>query len=259
MNGKGQCNCSDLHEFVRWCTPTERYEFVVEQGASYRLRLIAATSRVGIKFAISQHSLTVVSRQGLDIPPFETNELSLFLGDRYDVILRAVQPIAEYKIRAQITGCDACNADGTTNNQPNFGYKSWAALRYEGATKFSAGEFSMAQAGLSPVAYNDARIVPSVPPSIPAATRRWVLNLTSERYWLPNDVAPHRKWFFNDVEFSGMMTQVPLLFRVLNGESFSAEKDLVFTAQYGDVVDLIFNTKHNQDHPYAPTKALRRR
>jgi FtsP/CotA-like multicopper oxidase with cupredoxin domain len=210
-------------------------------------------SRVGFKFSISHHILRVVSRQGLQLQPFLTNEIALFPGDRYDVIVEATQPIAEYKIRVQITGCDNCQPDGS-NNQPNNGYVSWAALRYDGAVKMSADGFSLkptdeAGSPLIGASYNDHRVAPAHPTVPPVSSRAWTLNLTSERFWVENDIAPHRKWFFNGREFSGMMMQTPLLYRVLRGEKFSATEDLIFTANDGEVIDFIFNAQHNQDHP----------
>eukprot|EP01122_Echinamoeba_exundans_P016229 TRINITY_DN815_c0_g1_i3.p1 TRINITY_DN815_c0_g1~~TRINITY_DN815_c0_g1_i3.p1 ORF type:complete len:472 (+),score=41.03 TRINITY_DN815_c0_g1_i3:645-2060(+) len=253
INGRGQFDCNSTHEEVRWCSPVERAEFLVTQGRKYRIRLIGAMSRVGFKFSISHHSLRVVSRQGLELEPFQTNEVALFPGDRYDVIVEASQPIAEYKIRVQITGCDACEPDGT-NKQPNYGYISWAAFRYQGAIKMSASEFRLSQTDeqgnpLQSTTYSDHRIAPARGSAPPPSTRTWTLNLTSERFWVENDVAPHRRWFFNGREFSGMMTQTPLLYRVLRGEKFSATEDLLFTANDGEVIDIIFNAQHNQDHP----------
>lgn len=235
-------------------------QFVVKPGLRYRLRLIGAMSRVGFKFSVSGHILKVIGRQGLDVEPFETNEVSLFLGDRYDVIFDANQPVGEYLIRVQITGCDACTPDGK-NNQPNFGYSSYAAIRYEGALKGSAIDHSLASVStagsrLVPTIYRDSRIKPIGEVKVPAATKTWVLNMTSSRYWRDGDVAPHREWFFNGKIFHGMMTSTPLLYRVMKGESFDVEKDLIFTAQYGDVIDFIFNAQHNQDHPYAHSQVL---
>lgn len=227
---------------------------MVKPGMRYRLRIVGAMTRVGLKFAISNHLLKVVSRQGFDVEPFDTNEIQLFMGDRYDVILNARQDIGEYKVRVQVTGCDNCTEDGLHNNQPNLGYISWATVRYEGALKGSAKEFQYArQIGDNlpdeTTVYNDARIKPRDPITVPPANKFWTLNMTSTIYRVPGDVSPHRQWFFNGKLFHGMMNPTPLLFRVLLGETFTPEKDLIFTAEYGDVVDFVFNAQHNQDHP----------
>jgi iron transport multicopper oxidase len=222
INGKGTFECNSTLEYARWCTPTERTEFKIKSGLRYRLRIIAATARVGLRLAISDHSLTVINRQGTDMNRFDTNEIYMSIADRYDVILNANKPIGEYLMRIKITGCDACNENGSVNVQPNLGYESWASFRYEGAAKGTAKDFTLfSENTLVPVSYLDERIVPLIAVHPPPATKTWTLTMTSERFFYDNDVAPHRKWFFNGKVFHH--GAVPLLYEVIQGKRFSAE------------------------------------
>jgi iron transport multicopper oxidase len=227
INGASTFNCSNTGEFARWCTHVNQTNFNVKPGMRYRLRIIAGTARVGLRFAVAGHSMTVINRQGTDMKPFVTNELFMSIADRYDVILHADQPIGEYLIRVKITGCDACSADGSVNAQPNLGHDVFATLRYQGATPGSAAPFALYQDAVTvPVAYVDRRVTPLVPVAPPAATKTWALTLTSERFFYPNDVAPHRMWFFNGKMFHP--SPVPLLFQAKEGKVFSATEVCVF-------------------------------
>ena len=75
--------------------------FEVDEGKSYRFRLIGAQSVYAYNFSIDAHRLTVIATDGYFIKPVETDFLIIHTGERYDVIVTANQTDSEnYFIRA---------------------------------------------------------------------------------------------------------------------------------------------------------------
>ncbi|KAG1763502.1 laccase [Suillus placidus] len=95
----------------------------VEQGKRYRMRLISMSCDPNFQFSIDGHNLTVIEADGLLTEPLVVDQLQIFAGQRYSVVLVADQPADNYWIR----------------NLPNYANASFegginsAILRYKGA------------------------------------------------------------------------------------------------------------------------------
>lgn len=60
-------------------------------GTSYRFRLINGAINTHFMFSIDNHTLTVIATDLVPIAPYETDVLSIAMGERYDVIVTANQ------------------------------------------------------------------------------------------------------------------------------------------------------------------------
>ncbi|KAI1122880.1 multicopper oxidase [Nemania abortiva] len=91
-----------------------RFQTSFESGKSYRLRLVNTAIDTMFKFGIDNHTLTVISNDLVPITPYETEMVSIGIGQRYDVIVAADQTPGNYWMRAipQLT----CSANEMTLN-----------------------------------------------------------------------------------------------------------------------------------------------
>ncbi|KAH8776547.1 laccase [Diaporthe sp. PMI_573] len=66
-----------------------RFETTFEAGKRYRLRLVNTGADNHMRFMIDNHTLEVISTDFVPIVPYNTTNLSIGLGQRYDVIVQA--------------------------------------------------------------------------------------------------------------------------------------------------------------------------
>lgn len=76
-----------------------RFETNFKSGKSYRLRLVNTAIDTMFKFGIDNHTLTVIAADLVPIVPFETEMLSIGIGQRYDVVVKADQAPGNYWMR----------------------------------------------------------------------------------------------------------------------------------------------------------------
>ncbi|KKY20770.1 putative multicopper oxidase [Phaeomoniella chlamydospora] len=65
-----------------------RFETAIEAGTKYRLRLVNAAADSHFLFMIDNHILEVIANDFVPIVPYNTTQLSIGMGQRYDVIVR---------------------------------------------------------------------------------------------------------------------------------------------------------------------------
>lgn len=68
----------------------------ITKGKKYLLRLLNTATQDGFKVGLDGHNLTVISTDLVAIEPWTTDWLYIGIGQRYDVIIEANQPIASY-------------------------------------------------------------------------------------------------------------------------------------------------------------------
>ncbi|OLN93053.1 Laccase-2-like protein 2 [Colletotrichum chlorophyti] len=85
-----------------------RFTTTFESGKSYRMRLVNGAIDTHWKFMIDNHTLEVISADFVPLNPYNTSEVSIGIGQRYDVIVRANQAADNYWLRAipQLTCSD---------------------------------------------------------------------------------------------------------------------------------------------------------
>ena len=104
--------------------------FSVDEGNSYRFRLIGSQGLYGLRFSIDEHNLTVISTDGSLIEPISTQFIILHTGERYDFILTANRPrsnVSDYWIRVETLEVDL---DAPGPPYPSRGNMAEAILHY---------------------------------------------------------------------------------------------------------------------------------
>ncbi|KAI8144091.1 Cupredoxin [Fennellomyces sp. T-0311] len=70
----------------------------VDRGKVYRLRVIGASAFRTLGFGIAHHNLTIIEVDGERVKPYTTSFLEVAPGQRFSVLLNAVQPPGDYTI-----------------------------------------------------------------------------------------------------------------------------------------------------------------
>ncbi|KAG6848554.1 hypothetical protein H0H93_015962 [Arthromyces matolae] len=96
----------------------------VTRGKRYRFRIIAMSCEPNFTFSIDQHKMIIIEADGEYTDPLTVDQLQIFAGQRYSVVVAADQSIGNYWIRA--------NPD--PRGYPGFdGGRNSAIFRYGGA------------------------------------------------------------------------------------------------------------------------------
>ncbi|KAJ4715669.1 L-ascorbate oxidase family protein [Melia azedarach] len=93
INGRGKYDCANLDATVCNATNPEclRSNFTVSPGLTYRLRIASLTSLSALSFQIEGHNMTVVEADGNYVAPFATQNLYIYSGETYSVLITANQ------------------------------------------------------------------------------------------------------------------------------------------------------------------------
>lgn len=105
INGKMDFDCSTAPAGSQ-CVPMAGIsKFNFTTGKTHRLRLINAGSEGIQRFSIDNHTLTVMANDFVPIQPYDTKSVTLGVGQRTDVIVKATgQPKDGVWMRANISG-----------------------------------------------------------------------------------------------------------------------------------------------------------
>lgn len=103
-----------------------RTEVTFEPGKKYLLRLIGAQIDGYFKFSIDGHKFTVIANDFVPIVPYQTDNVIIVSGQRYDIVVEANQVIGNYWMRAIYQ--TACNQNNNKNKDNIRGI-----IRYVGA------------------------------------------------------------------------------------------------------------------------------
>lgn len=112
INGRGQFNCSMAAAHTpgatqcaavnRQCAPVI---LLVQPNKTYRLRVASTTSLASLNLAVGNHKLTVVEADGNYVDPFAVDDIDLYSGDSYSVLLTADQdPSSNYWVSVGVRG-----------------------------------------------------------------------------------------------------------------------------------------------------------
>ncbi|KAI1337137.1 multicopper oxidase [Xylariaceae sp. FL0016] len=125
INGKNNFNCSTVAAGDD--TPCHDNagisKFKFESGKTHRLRFINSGSEGTQRISIDGHNMTVMAYDFVEVEPYETQVITLGVGQRADVVVRADGPKnGAYWLRSNLTSC-------SLTTQPN----ALAAIYYEDA------------------------------------------------------------------------------------------------------------------------------
>ena len=110
INGKMNYNCSLVTDGTPCRDNAGLSRFRFAPGKKHRLRLINASAEGLQKFSIDGHTLTVMANDFVPIQPYQTEIVTLGVGQRTDVIVEANGNVNEsYWMRSTISTCSFTN------------------------------------------------------------------------------------------------------------------------------------------------------
>ncbi|MED6181434.1 hypothetical protein PIB30_019332 [Stylosanthes scabra] len=202
INGKGRFNCS-LSPIAGTCNATNPecapYSQTVVSGKTYRLRIGSLTTLSALSFQIQGHKMTVVEADGHYVEPFEVDNLFIYSGETYSVLVKADQdPKRNYWITSNVVSRNRTTPPGLAifNYYPNHPMKSPPTPPP------------------TPPAWDDVK--PRLAQSLAIKARQGFIQkppTTSDRVIVllntQNTINGYRKWSVNNVSFS--LPQTPYL------------------------------------------------
>ncbi|EXL41481.1 hypothetical protein FOCG_16285 [Fusarium oxysporum f. sp. radicis-lycopersici 26381] len=105
INGKMNFNCSSVSPGDNTpCTSNAGVsKFHFKRGKTYRLRLINAGAEGLQRFSIDGHSMTVIANDFVPVEPYETKVVTLGIGQRSDILVKAKGDLDSYWMRSNIS------------------------------------------------------------------------------------------------------------------------------------------------------------
>ncbi|XP_057813004.2 L-ascorbate oxidase [Cryptomeria japonica] len=123
IEGRGKFNCSATSKSCNatntQCSP---YVLPVQPGNTYRLRIASVASLSALNFLIQGHKMTVVEADGHYVEPFEVDNLDVYSGEAYSVLITANQnPSQNYWTGVNVRGREPTTPTGLAilNYLPN--------------------------------------------------------------------------------------------------------------------------------------------
>lgn len=115
VNGRGQYGCSLAAHYsnnssLSQCNVTGHEQWApyilhVDPNKTYRIRLSSTTALASLNLAIGNHKMLVVEADGNYLQPFETDDLDIYSGESYSVLLKTSQdPSQNYWISFGVRG-----------------------------------------------------------------------------------------------------------------------------------------------------------
>ncbi|KAJ3574448.1 hypothetical protein NP233_g1764 [Leucocoprinus birnbaumii] len=209
----------------------------VVKGRRYRFRIINESARNVITVSIDNHEMTVIAADGINTQPKTVTSIQTLAGQRYDVVVRADQPVANYWFNAPFTGGNP--AVNPHRKIPHSLVLSSAMLvlpRADPTTPMTAGptDNTLIEADLRP-------LVPT-PVRNPDVTLTFDLVVTTGK----------AQWNINGVSY--LSPQVPTLEKVLDGATNAGDFNVTentFILPAGKTVEIIFPATDDDDaHPF---------
>ncbi|KAF2264478.1 hypothetical protein CC78DRAFT_580261 [Lojkania enalia] len=134
------------------------FKMTVTKNKKYRIRLINTAVDNVFHVSMDGHPFTVITSDFVPIKPFVTDQLTLAIGQRYDVIINANQTSGNYWMRVGVgTQCGG-------NNILNAGLQIGAILHYADAPD---AEPTTTGVTLSTACDDETNLVPFVPNTVP--------------------------------------------------------------------------------------------
>ncbi|KAI0601362.1 multicopper oxidase [Biscogniauxia sp. FL1348] len=210
-----------------------RFQTSFEAGKRYRLRLVNGAIDNHFKFSIDGHNLTVIANDLVPIVPYQTDHVSVGIGQRYDVIVEANQTPGNYWMRSipQLT----CSTNGMT-------------LDIKGIVNYDSVD--MATPNTTMWAYTDdcndealSNLVPYVPVDASVATVEEVMDVGL------STVDGFFKWTINSNTFLSDWGE-PTIQKVLStNATYRVDENIVTLNETNEWVYLVIESQLGLPHP----------
>ncbi|KAH8652632.1 putative extracellular dihydrogeodin oxidase/laccase [Tricladium varicosporioides] len=91
-----------------------RFETTFVAGTRYRIRLVNGAADTHFRFTIDNHTLEVIATDFVPIIPYNTTNLSIGMGQRYDIIVTATETTGDFWMRAIVQ--ESCSENANPDN-----------------------------------------------------------------------------------------------------------------------------------------------
>lgn len=226
VGGKGQYPCANVTSGVA-CTVNPYASWEVEPGKTYRARFVNTGATAFETISLDGHTFTVIANDFVPVQPYQTDFVTIGVGQRTDVIFTANAGSGSFWLRAFNSPC------GDTNGPDGRGI-----IYYKG-TDPSVPPTSQGKQGTpNPTCANDAlsQTVPQY--AIPAADPDTTITLTIGG--APDSQGIFR-WSFNGISFQGDL-DAPALFDAVAGVNLPPERNVYLTGTNETVRLIVINT-----------------
>ncbi|KAI0045345.1 multicopper oxidase [Auriscalpium vulgare] len=202
----------------------------VVKGKRYRFRVVSISCDSTFTFHIDQHLLTIIEVDGNNVHPLVIDNLQIFAGQRYSLVLHANQPIGNYWIRSvPIDTLDASSPVSSVSDGQNS-----AILRYAEAPDCDPTTSSTLRLPLVETNLHPGKPVPG------GADINIRLDVSIPSYTRDAQTTPPLKFYINNATYDP--PSLPALLQILSGAT-SAQDLLPKGSYYGlapnKVVELV--------------------
>lgn len=212
INGKMNFDCSLVPEGDETPCVSDAgiSKFKFQRGKTHLLRLVNAGSDGLQRFSIDGHKLTVVANDFVPVEPYETEVVTLGIGQRSDVLVEANGELDAYWMRSNIsTLCSLANNPDAV-----------AAIYYDDADETEDPVSTPWDIPDPGTCTNDdlnlTEPVMKLPLPEPDLIVEYVVN------FFVNETG-HRLWSFDDVSFRANYNSPPLLLSILGNHTFEEQ------------------------------------
>ncbi|KAB8225107.1 Cupredoxin [Aspergillus novoparasiticus] len=216
-------------------TQGSRFETTFEAGTRYRIRLVNAAADNHFRFMIDNHTMEVIATDFVPIHPYNTTQLSIGMGQRYDIIVTAKElNSGDFWLRA--IPQEACSETDAVDNIKGI-------IRYNNS--------STVEPTTSPYSYTDSCSDESSSDLIPYlainASENYVYS-TSE------DVAVQVTenallWTMNKTSFRTQWDYPTLMQVAENNHTWTAKERIIHLPYQDEWVYMVIHSPFAQDHP----------
>ncbi|KAE8314454.1 Cupredoxin [Aspergillus transmontanensis] len=212
-----------------------RFETTFEAGTKYRIRLVNAAADNHFRFMIDNHTMEVIATDFVPIHPYNTTQLSIGMGQRYDIIVTAKElDSGDFWLRA--IPQEACSETDAVDNIKGI-------IRYNSS--------STAEPTTSAYSYTDSCSDESSSDLVPYlainASENYVYS-TSE------DVAVQVTenallWTMNKTSFRTQWDYPTLMQVAENNHTWTAKERIIHLPYRDEWVYMVIHSPFAQDHP----------
>ena len=243
INGKMQYPCASAAGLP--CTPNAGIsKFYWESGKTYRLRLINGGAEGIQKFSIDGYTLTVFANDFVPIVPYETDVVTLGIGQRADVVVKATGKPTDTVWMRSTLGKSAFDGGCTLND--GISPEAVAAIYYENAntTAVPTTTSSVSNALIETCENDDlSKTVPyfSLTPPAPETTQDVAITFQSN--------GTHNLFYMNNSTFRADYNDPLLLEAKLGNTEFSAESNVYNFGDSKSIRLVVYNYASTGAHP----------
>ncbi|KAJ4367277.1 laccase, multicopper oxidase, benzenediol:oxygen oxidorectuctase [Neocucurbitaria cava] len=138
-------------------------KMTVTKGKKYRIRIINTSVDLTFSVSLDGHPFTVLTSDFVPIKSFITTQLTLAIGQRYDVVINANQTVDNYWFR--VSPGTACSRNAIVNAGVQIG----AILHYDGASNANPTSTTSVTMRTTCTDESPSNLVPFVPNTVPSS------------------------------------------------------------------------------------------